>query len=220
MADKCYKCMRPEENCYCRFIVPVETDIMFVFLMHPKEAKKQRTGTGRLASLSLPGSKIIVDIDFTHNEELNAILKNPDYFPLILYPSDAALYADGSENFYNEKITKIPEGKKPVLILIDSTWFFAKKILRLSKNLEAIQKLSFKGMYKSQYEFKKQPGDFCLSTIETCYYVIKEFQNAGIVKSICDPEPLMDVFKKMVKFQIQSEIDREKKGLPCRYFGG
>jgi len=30
----------------------------------------------------------------------------------------------------------------------------------------------------------------------------------------------MDVFKKMVKFQIQSEIDREKKGLPCRYFGG
>lgn len=220
MASRCPACMRPEETCYCRYIEPVSTEIMFVFLMHPKEAKKQRTGTGRLASLSLPGSKIIIDIDFSNNNELNEILKDPHNIPLILYPSPAALYADGSENFYNEKISGLPEGKKIVLILIDATWFFAKKILRLSRNLEPIQKLSFKGTYKSEYTFKKQPEEFCLSTIETCYYVIKEFQTAGLVGNDCNPEPLMLVFRKMIEVQLQSEKEREAKGLPSRYAAG
>ncbi len=217
MADKCFKCFRSLETCYCKYIVPVNTDILFIFLMHPKEAKKQRTGTGRLASLSLPGSKIIVGIDFTQNKELNDILQSSEYFPLILYPADEALFADGSENKHNDRIFKIPHGKKIALILIDSTWFFAKKILRLSKNLEGIQKLSFKGSYTSQFEFKKQPEEYCLSTIETCYYVIKEFQKAGIVDSFCNPEPLMSVFKKMVEFQLASEKERAVQGLPSRY---
>lgn len=217
MGTKCLKCMRPVGTCYCKYIKQINTDVIFIFLMHPKEAKKQRTGTGRLASLSLPGSKIIVDTDFTNNDVLNSILKNPDVVPLILYPCDEALYSDGSENFYNEKLPELPEGKTFALILIDSTWFFAKKILRLSKNLNGLQKISFKNKYTSQYRFKKQPAEYCLSTIETCYYVIKEFQSAGIISRECDPEPLLEVFNKMVEFQLQSEKEREVKGLPSRY---
>lgn len=217
MSEKCYKCMRPIETCYCKYIKPVYTDITFVFLMHPKEAKKQRTGTGRLASLSLPGSKIIVGVDFTENNELNTLLNNPEYLPLLLYPHKSALYADGTENAFHRSLGSVSEGKKLLLILIDSTWFFAKKILRLSKNLLPLEKVSFKNKYLSQYEFKTQPKDYCLSTIETCFYVIKEFQEASIVSTDCDPSPLMEIFKRMVNFQLQSERDRESQGIANRY---
>ena len=60
MAEKCYHCFRPKETCYCKDILPFDTEIHFVFLMHPKEAYKQKTGTGRLASLSLKNSEILI----------------------------------------------------------------------------------------------------------------------------------------------------------------
>ena len=56
----CFKCMRPISSCYCKYTAPINCGIKFVFLMHPKEAKKQRTGTGRLACLCLPESEILM----------------------------------------------------------------------------------------------------------------------------------------------------------------
>ncbi|MCF6334152.1 MAG: DTW domain-containing protein [Spirochaetales bacterium] len=41
---RCLKCFRPIQNCYCKNITPIDTGIKFVFLMHPHEAKKHRTG--------------------------------------------------------------------------------------------------------------------------------------------------------------------------------
>ena len=60
MRDFCYKCFRPKDSCVCEVLKPFDPGIKFVFLMHPKEAKKQRTGTGRLASLCLPESEILM----------------------------------------------------------------------------------------------------------------------------------------------------------------
>ena len=90
MAEKCYKCFRPMETCYCKHIVPIETGVKFVFLIHPKEAYKQKTGTGRLAHLSLPDSELIIGIDFTHNKRLNELINNPEYFPVVMYPGKDA----------------------------------------------------------------------------------------------------------------------------------
>ena len=61
--------------------------------MHPKEAYKQKTGTGRLACLSLIDSEIIIDVDFTNNKRLNALLADSQYFPIILYPGNDAITA-------------------------------------------------------------------------------------------------------------------------------
>ena len=40
------------------------------------------------------------------------------------------------------------------------------------------------------------------------YYLIKELQTIDFVPSSVNPEPLMDVFKKMIIFQLQAENDR------------
>ena len=44
--EVCWKCHRPVASCYCKYTAPVESGIKFVFLMHPKEARKQKTHAG------------------------------------------------------------------------------------------------------------------------------------------------------------------------------
>lgn len=204
----CYKCLRPLVSCYCKYIKPFDSGVKFVLLMHPKEAKRQRTGTGRLAWLTLEGSEILVGVDFTANARLNALLADPSYYPVLLYPGPDAWTA-GKEGF-KESLA----GRKLLVIIIDSTWACSKKMIKLSKNVLALPKLSFSGSYRSIYTFKREPKEYCVSSIESCYYLIKELQAAGIAGQDVNPEPLMDVFRELVKFQLQKENERITLGLP------
>ena len=71
-----------------------------------------------------------------------------------------------------------------------------------------ITELSFEGSYRSIFTFKREPSPECISTIECCYYIIKEFQAVGFVDKKLDPEPLMNIFKAMIKLQLTAENER------------
>lgn len=229
VAEKCLRCFRPLSTCYCRHITPVETGVKFVFLMHPKEAYHQHTGTGRLASLSLPDSEIIVGVDFTQNKRLNSLLDNNHYFPLVLYPADDAYTAQsvelrqalrqvgGGEREGAQPVGPAAASKTLLVIVVDATWFFAKKMLRLSPNVRSLPKLSFQRQYQSEFTFKRQPAAGCVSTIESCYHLIRELQAAGLVDVAVDPSPLMSVFRRMVDFQLEAEQARIAAGIPGRH---
>lgn len=178
--------------------------------MHPKEAKRQRTGTGRIAHSGLIDSEIIMGIDFTKNTRLCTLLEDKSYFPVLLYPGKDAWTASNPE--LKEKIAV--GKKKPLVILIDSTWFCSKKMIRLSTNIMALPKLSFSGKYSSIFTFKREPSPEYISTIESCYYLIKEMQEAGLAEKNVNPECLMTAFKEMIKFQLQKENDRIEGKLP------
>lgn len=187
---------------------PFDPGIKFVFLMHPKEAKRQRTGTGRIAHAGLLDSEIIMGIDFTKNERLCQLLRDPQYYPVLLYPAKDAWTAK------KEGLKQELNGRKLLAIIIDSTWFCSKKMIALSTNIMALPKLSFAGLYSSIFTFKREPHPECVSTIETCYYLIKEFRENKIIGTEGDPESLMDAFKMMIKFQLQKENDRIAGLLP------
>ena len=208
MRKICYKCFRPEDTCLCKYLPPFDPQIKFVFLMHPKEAKRQRTGTGRIAHSGLVDSEILVGIDFTKNGRLASLLTDPRYYPVLLYPDENAWTA--KKDGFKEEIGN----RKVLAIIIDSTWFCSKKMLKLSTNVTSLPKLSFSGTYKSIFTFKREPSEECVSTIETCYYLIKEFQNAKIIDEGINPEGLMTAFKEMIKFQLQKENDRIEGKLP------
>jgi len=199
MSEKCYKCFRPVSSCYCPQISPVKTGVKFVFLMHPKEAFKQKTGTGRLASLTLTDSEIIIGIDFTNNERLNALISGTGefarFFPVVLYPAKDAYFTDTPA--FRDAIGD----RQLLVIVVDATWFFAQKMVKLSTNLHPLPKLSFKNEYRSQFIIKQQPDPACLSTIESSYYLIEELKNAGLVPKDADQSGLMRVFHRMVEFQ-------------------
>lgn len=199
MSSKCYRCFRPESSCYCRYITPVDTGIKFVILMHPKEAFKQKTGTGRLTHLSLIDSEIIIGIDFTNNARLNDLISGQGefarYYPVVLYPAKDAWYSDTPS--FRDTI-----GNRTLLVIVvDATWFFAHKMVTLSKNIHGLPKLSFRSEYRSQFIIKQQPAPQCLSTIESSYYLIEELKAAGIAKPAADVSGMMSVFHRMVEFQ-------------------
>ncbi len=206
--ELCLKCLRPISSCYCKYTSPIDCGIKFVFLMHPKEAKKQKTGTGRLASLCLPESEIFIGVDFTKNIRLNSLLCDEKYFPVLLYPSPDAKTCKSDE--FREKL----KGKKLLAIILDSTWFCSKKMMRESLNLKSLPRLSFSGNYKSIFTFKHEPKEYFISTIETCYYLIHELQDVGLVPSNISSEPLMNTFKAMIKFQLTKENERIEGKLP------
>ena len=71
---ECYKCMRPSSTCICKHISPFQTKTRFIILMHPKEYKKEKNGTGHMTKLQLENSEIIVGVDFTNNTRVNLIM--------------------------------------------------------------------------------------------------------------------------------------------------
>lgn len=202
MRELCYNCLRPRSNCFCRYIEPADTGVKFVFLMHPKEAKRQRTGTGRLAHVGLVGSEILVGADFTAHERLRALLADERYYPMLLYPGDDAVTA--SNNGFTTRLG----GRRLLVIVVDATWFCARKLLEKSDAVRALPKLSFSGDYRSLFTFKREPRPEYISTIESCYYLVKELQAAAVVDARVSVESLMTAFKAMITFQLRKENDR------------
>lgn len=194
--EKCFKCHRPATSCMCGHITPVETRTKFVILMHPKELKKTKNGTGRLTHLSLPNSEIHVAIDFSHHKRVNDLIDDPANACYVLYPGESSI---------NLNTKPIGEPKKnSVIFLIDSTWPCSKKILRLSTNLANLPKVSFESTKLSQFKIKQQPADYCLSTIESTLCVLEllnHHQNESITPEKLDN--FLNPFNTMVDYQLQ-----------------
>lgn len=202
MSERCYKCFKPISNCLCKYTKELNVGVKFVFLMHPKEAKRQRTGTGNIARISLKDSEIIVGFDFNRNERLRELLDSEKYFSVLMYPGKDA-WTVKNQDFKNAL------GNKTLLVIIlDATWFCAKKTIEKNPFLLKLPKISFYGDYRSIFTFKHEPKPECVSTVESCYYFIKEMQSEDFIDKKIDPTPMMNAFKQMILFQIQAENER------------
>ena len=67
------------------------TRTRFVFLMHPKEFKEEKAGTGRLTQLCLPNSELHMSLACDEHPAVRAVLGDPRNFPVLLYPGRSAL---------------------------------------------------------------------------------------------------------------------------------
>jgi DTW domain-containing protein YfiP len=202
MSEMCYKCFKPKSACLCPYSKEIDPGIKFVLLMHQKEAKRQRTGTGHIAKISLKDSEILVGFEFEHNKRLQELLADPQYFPVMMYPGEEAWTAK------REGFKEALAGKKLLVLILDSTWFCARKLIEHNPFLLKLPRLSFYGDYRSIFTFKHEPRPEYISTIESCYYFIKEMQENSLVDKKINPEPMMNVFKEMIKFQLQAENER------------
>lgn len=152
----------------CEHIRPIETQTKFIVLMHPKEFKKTKNGTGHFTHLSLPNSELFMGIDFSDNARINEIIATHESF--ILYPSKHAINLS-HKNPLTEKA--LPFTKPMAIFLIDSTWACSLKMMRESKNLYALAHISFNATKRSEFKIKEQPLEYCLSTIESTLTVLE-----------------------------------------------
>jgi DTW domain-containing protein YfiP len=165
--------------------------------MHPKEYKKERIGTGHITQLQLSNSEIIVDVDFTNNSRVNKILNDEKNSSFLLYP--------GKESFNlsqrkSEEINTFMDGHS-TLFLLDGTWPCARKMLKLSKNLQALKRVSFDNKITSKFIIKQQPDPLCLSTIESVYTVINLLKKANMEQ--CDTKDFLLPFEKLIEHQLE-----------------
>ena len=201
---KCYRCYRPKSSCMCGHIRSIDTKTKFVILMHPKEFKKTKNGTGHLTHLSLPNSELFMGIDFTHHERINAILQTHQCY--ILYPSKEAI------NLSHEPLHVT---KNTAIFIIDSTWACALKMMRLSQNLHGLAHISFEPTKRSEFKIKEQPLEYCLSTIESTLTVLELLREWRI--EMISHEKLasfLTPFHAMIEYQlhcIEDSSNQEKR---------
>lgn len=194
----CRVCNRPSSVCLCGLIDPFDTRTRFVILMHPKEARKEKSGTGRLCHLALRNSRLLVGVDFTNDPEVNALIEDPEYTSVLLFPAPGAvnLSQDGYRSLTGA------EGKLQIFV-VDGTWSLAGKILRLSDNLRDLPAVSFTPRQPSNFQFKKQPRAECLSTLESIQLLLELGQEQGVEGAEADIAQLAEIFDRLVQIQLQ-----------------
>ncbi|BAK73068.1 tRNA-uridine aminocarboxypropyltransferase [Arcobacter sp. L] len=199
----CYKCYRPKSSCICEHLItPIKTNTKFVILMHPKEFRKTKNGTGHMTNNSLENCELHVGIDFTNHKRVNELLKNEDYEAYVLYPDT---------NSIKLNTQKLPSDKKSLIFIIDSTWPCSKKILRLSKNLQNLKKISFEHDKSSQFKIKTQPNQYCLSTIESTLCVLEQLNNQKMEEISNDfLGNFLKPFEEMVEYQVKCAYDENR----------
>ena len=190
----CWRCRKARRTCYCGLLPSLKLSTRFVILQHPREVRNA-IGTGRLAHLALPNSLLLQGIDFTSDARLNALLDDPGLSCAILYPGTQSR----SLNQLTEKdrAELMPRERRFVLIVIDGTWAGARPMLRRSKNLAALPRVSFLASGASGYAgLRKQPREDCLSTVEAIGRVI------GLLESVEMENQLLMPFHHMVAQQL------------------
>jgi DTW domain-containing protein YfiP len=175
--------------------------------MHPREARKERNGTGRLAHICLRESRIQVGVDFSCHPEVNRLIQDPDHYAFILYPGKDAL---NIQNFPFARLSE--ERKRPLMFVLDGTWTAAKKMMKLSRNLHHLPRYSIHPYQSSRFLIKRQPHPTCLSTIESIYYYLEEAVAQDFEDLKKQHQVLLDILQQMVAFQLECTKSSEREG--------
>ena len=197
----CATCLQPDFACYCPWIRTIDVKIDFVILIHPKEIKRRRITTGRMAHLSLENSHLIMGYLFEYDPRVNAILADVKRHCVILYPSrNAANLTNMSEAGLR---SFVPPGKRLTVFVIDGTWSTAKKTVNQSPNLSGLPRICFTPPGPSNFRVRQQPRPECYSTIEAIHYTAELLGPAvGLDAASRKQDQLLWVFSKMVEREL------------------
>lgn len=181
----CARCMRPQRVCVCAQLPHLRTqNTHVVLLQHPRESHTG-IGTAKLAHLSLPGSLLKAGLDFSADVQVQGqVNKAPAY---VLFPGPEAI-----------AIADLPTDKPITLIVVDGTWWQAKKLIKLNPWLEQLPRVSFQPTAPSDYRIRRQPAAHCVSTIEALAEVLCQREPEGMAF-----DHLRDPFRAMVDHQIR-----------------
>jgi DTW domain-containing protein len=208
----CYRCFWPQALCWCASIQPMPTRTKLVFLMHPKEFKEERTGTGRLTHLCLADSELYMGVGFDEHEAVQTLIHDPANFPMLLYPGPHARELPGALG---------PDelgGRRLVVFLLDGTWPCARKMLRLSPSLQQLPRIMFPPAAPSRFVIKQQPQVGCLSTLEATHELLRALEQAGLDR-YAQPEQLPGLLHRMQDYLIQCARDPSRPGYRRQPYG-
>ena len=213
MRPMCYQCFWPKAICWCTSIRPMETRTKFLFLMHPKEFKQEKAGTGRLTHLCLANSEIHMGVGFDDDAEVQRLINDPGYFPVLAYPGLKA-----SNLSKGDLAASDLRDRRLLILLLDATWIAARKMLRVSPSLQRLPRVMFNAGTPSRFVIKQQPQVGCLSTLETTHELLVALERSGLDR-YQNPTQLLGLFDRMQEFQIRCAADPARGGYRHQPYG-
>lgn len=138
---RCQLCQLAKQFCICD-IAPnkdqVQTTAAFLLLMYDTEVLKP-SNTGKLIADLIPDTFAFLWSRTQENRELLAVLNDDKWFPMVVFPQE---YADEERQVFTNKVS-IPDGKRPLFVMLDGSWREAKKMFRKSPYLDRFPMVSF-----------------------------------------------------------------------------
>jgi DTW domain-containing protein YfiP len=193
------------------------TRTRFVFLMSPKEFKREKAGTGRLTKLCLANSELHMARakGFDDHEAVQAVLRDPQNHCVLLYPGATA--TNLSVPLQVPVFSAALGARRLVVFLLDATWSGARKMLHHSPSLQRLPRIMFTSSAPSRFIIKQQPQEGCLSTIEATHELLLVLEQTGLDRYPL-PAQLLDVFKRMQDFQLKCAADLTRPGYRRRAY--
>lgn len=178
----------------------------FVFLMHPYEHKRVKANTGRLTHLCLRDSELHLGIGFDDHERVQALINDPQNYPVLLYPG-----RDSRDLSKGELPLTDLGGRRLVVFLLDATWRLVRPMFRTSLTLQRLPRIMFSNAAPSRYVIKRQPEPGCLSTLEATHELLVALDRSGL-DVYTQPTQLLEVFQRMQDFQIRRAAENAAAG--------
>ena len=187
-------------SCFCDRITVLPTRTRILLLQHPRE-QRVAVGTARMAQLALPNSRLRVGLDFSADQEVLRAL-DPSAAAYVLFPGPGAL-----------PVEQLPRDRAVTLVVLDGTWWQARKLLRLNPAIAGLPRVAFLPNKPSGYLIRREPADFCVSTIEALAEVLTVLEPEGVPFA-----RLLDPFHAMVARQkwFQAEVHTSRHNFSRR----
>jgi DTW domain-containing protein YfiP len=180
---RCARCRMHESLCLCALVPRIETRTRLILVIHRYEDRKP-TNTGRLATLCMPNSEVVL----RGREALPSvpIALDPGTQPLLLFPAEDAV-----------PIEPFAQAPRPVTLIVpDGTWRQASKVRSRVPGLRDVPCVTLPRGAPSHYRLRVDAHAHGLATIEAIARAlgILEREHAGAVQ-----QQLEWVFRAMVE---------------------
>lgn len=183
--ETCWRCFRPAVACICAALAPVANRTGVTILQHPRE-RFHAVGTARIARLGLRRARVETCFPWT---DLSRLVARLPAGTALLYPSARA----------RDLADLAPAEYPRHLIVLDGTWFLAKKLYDGQRWLHALPHLSLTPARPSGYgRVRREPRPGYIATIEAIVEALRvlEPETPGL-------DGLLAVFARMVAWQAE-----------------
>jgi hypothetical protein len=114
-----------------------------------------------MAALCLPNAELHVGVRWAGSAALTRALSHPARPAVLLYPGEGAI-----------DVANHPPPGPVTLVVVDGTWWQARKVIRENPELSALPRYTFTPPTPSEYRIRKEPDATCVSTIEALVHVL------------------------------------------------
>lgn len=181
----CDRCLRPASVCVCALLPRLAPRTRVLVLQHPRE-RRVAVGTARMAARCLEGAAVVTGTHLDAHPVVAAAISDPARPAVLLWPGPDArdLAAD-------------PPAGPVTLVVVDGTWFTAKKLVRLNPAVAALPRYGLSPARPSEYRIRREPRAECLSTIEALAHAL------GVLEGDAEAyRAMMRPFRAMVDVQV------------------